>query len=168
MEQQHVLRAVLFFFKQKTAYEVYQCDWSSDVCSSDLGGLGDDISDIPAVGMAPEWMSEKAISIATYCVASGAYVIMGYSSPVSAVDEVTRLISEGWESKVKGRLEFIADGEQIVQSALAHIDRKRADLGLTEYDAGKWGRSGDWRMKQMLEIPLEERTEALYGEPAGD
>ena len=25
-----------FFFKQKTAYEVYQCDWSSDVCSSDL------------------------------------------------------------------------------------------------------------------------------------
>ena len=26
----------VFFFKQKTAYEVYQCDWSSDVCSSDL------------------------------------------------------------------------------------------------------------------------------------
>ena len=25
-----------FFFKQKTAYEIYQCDWSSDVCSSDL------------------------------------------------------------------------------------------------------------------------------------
>ena len=28
--------AVFFFFKQKTAYEIYQCDWSSDVCSSDL------------------------------------------------------------------------------------------------------------------------------------
>ena len=27
-----------FFFKQKTAYEIYQCDWSSDVCSSDLNG----------------------------------------------------------------------------------------------------------------------------------
>ena len=27
----------VFFFKQKTAYEIYQCDWSSDVCSSDLG-----------------------------------------------------------------------------------------------------------------------------------
>ena len=27
-----------FFFKQKTAYEIYQCDWSSDVCSSDLEG----------------------------------------------------------------------------------------------------------------------------------
>ena len=27
---------LFFFFKQKTAYEIYQCDWSSDVCSSDL------------------------------------------------------------------------------------------------------------------------------------
>ena len=27
---------VFFFFKQKTAYEVKECDWSSDVCSSDL------------------------------------------------------------------------------------------------------------------------------------
>ena len=34
------------------------------------GGLGDDIDQVPAVGLAPEWMSEKAISIGTYCVAS--------------------------------------------------------------------------------------------------
>ncbi len=26
----------VFFFKQKTAYEIKECDWSSDVCSSDL------------------------------------------------------------------------------------------------------------------------------------
>ena len=30
-----------FFFKQKTAYEIYQCDWSSDVCSSDLSSEKD-------------------------------------------------------------------------------------------------------------------------------
>ena len=30
---------IFFFFKQKTAYEIYQCDWSSDVCSSDLSKL---------------------------------------------------------------------------------------------------------------------------------
>ena len=29
-------KGIVFFFKQKTAYEIYQCDWSSDVCSSDL------------------------------------------------------------------------------------------------------------------------------------
>src|SRR3546814_8677694 len=28
---------ILFFFKQKTAYEMRISDWSSDVCSSDLG-----------------------------------------------------------------------------------------------------------------------------------
>jgi hypothetical protein len=27
---------LFFFFKQKTAYEIQQGDWSSDVCSSDL------------------------------------------------------------------------------------------------------------------------------------
>jgi carbon-monoxide dehydrogenase catalytic subunit len=127
------------------------------------GGLGEDISDIPAVGMAPEWMSEKAISIASYCVASGAYVIMGHSSPVSGVDEVTKILTDGWQEKVGGRLEFVDDGAEIVRRALAHIDKKRADLGLPDYDASLWGRSGDRRMQELLELPLEERVQAAYG-----
>jgi carbon-monoxide dehydrogenase catalytic subunit len=130
------------------------------------GGLGEDIADIPAVGMAPEWMSEKAISIASYCVASGAYVIMGIGNPVAGSEEVTRLLSEGWEKKVDGKLEFITDPEEIVRRALAHIDKKRAALGLPAYDASKWGRSGDWRMGELLQLPLEERIEAVYGMPA--
>src|SRR5216110_1973350 len=32
---------VFFFFKQKTAYEISSRDWSSDVCSSDLGWAAD-------------------------------------------------------------------------------------------------------------------------------
>ncbi len=130
------------------------------------GGLGDDISDIPAVGMAPEWMSEKAISIATYCVASGAYVIMGHSSPVSGVEEVTRLITDGWEEKVGGRMEFIADPDEIVRRSLAHIDKKRAALGLPEYDPSKWGKSGDWRIQEFIELPFAEKIEAAYGNSA--
>ena len=35
-EVAHQLSGVFFFFKQKTAYEIRNCDWSSDVCSSDL------------------------------------------------------------------------------------------------------------------------------------
>jgi carbon-monoxide dehydrogenase catalytic subunit len=127
------------------------------------GGLGDDISDIPAVGMAPEWMSEKAISIATYCVASGAYVILGHSSPVSGVEEVTRLITDGWEEKVGGRLEFTNDAEEIVSRSLAHIDKKRAALGLPEYDPSKWGKSGDKRNQEFIELPFAEKIEAAYG-----
>ena len=132
------------------------------------GGLGEDISDIPAVGMAPEWMSEKALSIATYCVASGAYVILGGSDgPVSGSEEVLQIMSEVWERKVGARLEFVEDGEEIVRRALAHIDRKRADLGLAEYDPSKWGRSGDRRMPDLLVLPLEERIEAVYGTVEG-
>src|SRR3546814_15925611 len=33
-----MLLVILFFFKQKTAYEMRISDWSSDVCSSDLDG----------------------------------------------------------------------------------------------------------------------------------
>jgi carbon-monoxide dehydrogenase catalytic subunit len=130
------------------------------------GGLGDDISDIPAVGMAPEWMSEKALSIATYCVASGAYVILGVTNPVKASEKVESIIGEGWGEKVGGRLEFVLDPEEIVKRSLAHIDERRAALKLPAYDASKWGASGDGRMNELLELPIEERLEALYGVPA--
>jgi carbon-monoxide dehydrogenase catalytic subunit len=130
------------------------------------GGLGNDIADIPAVGMAPEWMSEKALSIATYCVASGAYVIMGVTNPVKGSEEVQRLINEGWREKVGGRLEFISDAEEIVEAALAHIDERRAALKLAAYDPTKWGQSGDARMNELLDLPIDERIDALYGVPA--
>src|SRR4030095_16904594 len=35
MPNRRIVRLLVFFFKQKTAYEI-MCDWSSDVCSSDL------------------------------------------------------------------------------------------------------------------------------------
>jgi anaerobic carbon-monoxide dehydrogenase catalytic subunit len=131
------------------------------------GGLGSDISDIPAVGMAPEWMSEKALAIATYCVASGAYVIMGGSTgPVSGSEEVLQLIGDGWESEVGGRLEFVESGPEIVKRAMEHIEKKRNALGLAKYDASKWGKSGDSRMPELLEMSLAERIDAVYGHSA--
>ena len=36
VEEHDGLKYIFFFFKQKTAYEIKECDWSSDVCSSDL------------------------------------------------------------------------------------------------------------------------------------
>jgi len=134
------------------------------------GGLGDDIDKIPAVGLAPEWMSEKALAIATYCVASGAYVIFGGSSPVSGMpdrvedsDIILRYISEGWEEIYGGKLEFIKDPDEMIRQSLAHIDKKRAALGLPEYDPGRFGRSGDNRMLEVEQLPLKARREALYG-----
>ena len=134
------------------------------------GGLGDDIDQVPAVGLAPEWMSEKALSIGTYCVASGAYVIFGGSSPISGMPDrmdestlVSSLISEGWEEIYGGKLEFIPDPDMMIEKTLEHIDKKRAALGLSKYDPERFGQSGDARMMEMEELPWLEQRAALYG-----
>jgi len=123
--------------------------------------------------LAPEWMSEKALAIATYCVASGAYVIFGGASPVSGMpdrvsdsDVVLKYISEGWEKIYGGKLEFIADPQEMIKASLAHIDKKRAALGLPEYDPTRFGKSGDTRMLELEKLPLAERRAAIYGTAA--
>jgi len=134
------------------------------------GGLGDDIDQVPAVGLAPEWMSEKALAIAAYCVASGAYVIFGGASPVSGMpdrindsDLVLKYISEGWEKIYGGKLEFIPNPDEMIRKTLEHIDKKRAALGLPEYDPNKFGRSGDAKMLELEALPIEKRRAAIYG-----
>ena len=134
------------------------------------GGLGDDIDQITAVGLAPEWMSEKALSIGVYCMASGAYVIFGGSSPISGMpdrvsdsDLILRYISEGWEKLYGGKMEFIADPDEMIRRTLEHIDKKRAALGLPEYDPNRFGKSGDRRVLELESLPLSERVKALYG-----
>jgi carbon-monoxide dehydrogenase catalytic subunit len=140
------------------------------------GGLGDDIDKVPAVGLAPEWMSEKALSIGTYCVASGAYVIFGGSSPVSGMpdrvadsDLVSKFISQGWEERYGGKLEFIPDPNDMIKATLDHIDKKRAELGLPAYNPAMFGKSGDARMLELEQMSLAEKRQAIYGLPvAGD
>src|SRR5881394_2178327 len=47
--ENRVLLIVFFFFKQKTAYDIGWCDWSSDVCSSDLPLTAPELVSAPAV-----------------------------------------------------------------------------------------------------------------------
>ncbi|MBI4297970.1 MAG: anaerobic carbon-monoxide dehydrogenase catalytic subunit [Chloroflexi bacterium] len=105
------------------------------------GGLGEDISDLPAVGIAPEWMSEKALAIGAYFVASGVYTIFGVDSPVGGSQAITKLISQGWEEMVGGKLEFEPDPQKMVEKALAHIDAKRKALKLEEYRPDRYAQS---------------------------
>jgi len=58
------------------------------------GGLGDDLSDVPVVGVAPEWMSEKAIAISCYFVASGVDVILGHPFHLGGSENVTRFLHQ--------------------------------------------------------------------------
>jgi carbon-monoxide dehydrogenase catalytic subunit len=108
------------------------------------GGLGEDISDLPAAGFAPEWMSEKAISIGAYFVASGVTTWMGVGSPVAGSEEVTRMITEGWKEKVGAAFYFEPDHKKAVEEALAHIDAKRKALKLEEYSPTRYARSATY------------------------
>jgi carbon-monoxide dehydrogenase catalytic subunit len=94
------------------------------------GGLGDDISDLPAAGAAPEWMSEKAISIGQYFVASGVYTVFGVTWPTLGSEEVTKMLFEGFDGIFKGKWAFEPDPIQAAKMMIEHIDKKRRALGI--------------------------------------
>ena len=103
------------------------------------GGLSDEIGGMPAVGIAPEWMSEKAIAIGCYFAASGVPVIFGGESPVEASTEVTKIMTEVWFERFKGALHFEPDPEKMLAMALDYIDKAREALKLRKYESGKFG-----------------------------
>jgi hypothetical protein len=94
------------------------------------GGLGDDISDLPAAGAAPEWMSEKAISIGHYFVSSGVFTVFGVTWPTTGSEELTRHLFKDFEEMLGGKWAFEPDPVKAAGLMIAHIDKKRKALGL--------------------------------------
>ncbi|MBI5848479.1 MAG: anaerobic carbon-monoxide dehydrogenase catalytic subunit [Nitrospirae bacterium] len=103
------------------------------------GGLSDEIGGMPAVGIAPEFITEKAISIGVYFAASGVPCIFGGESPFKASKEVTRIMTEVWMERFKGALVFEPDPEKMLAMALDYIDKARENLKLKKYEPGKFG-----------------------------
>ena len=94
------------------------------------GGLGDDISDLPVAGAAPEWMSEKAISIGQYFVASGVFTVFGVNWPTLGSPEVTEFLFKDFEDMYGGMWAFEPDPIKGAQMMIEHIDKKRKALGI--------------------------------------
>ncbi len=94
------------------------------------GGLGDDISDLPAAGAALEWMSEKAIAIGHYFVASGVFTVFGVTWPTIGSEEVTKFLFEEFENTLKGKWGFEPDPIKAAKLMIEHIDKKRKALGI--------------------------------------
>lgn len=94
------------------------------------GGLGNDISDLPAAGSAPEWMSEKAISIGHYFVASGVYTVFGVNLPVSGAPVFQKYLFEEFEKLYGGMWDLEIDPVKHARKMIAHIDNKRKALGI--------------------------------------
>jgi anaerobic carbon-monoxide dehydrogenase catalytic subunit len=94
------------------------------------GGLGDDLSEVPAVGVAPEWMSEKAIAIGCYFVASGVEVILGHPFHVGGSEKVTRFLNEEARGLFGAAFHVHSDPHEAVAAIMEIINRKRDRLGI--------------------------------------
>lgn len=99
-------------------------------CAAIANALGVDISDLPVAGAAPEWMSEKAVSIGAYVVSSGIYTVLGVVPQVLGSPEVTKLLTETAEDVVGGKFAVETDPFKAAALMVKHIDEKRSALGL--------------------------------------
>ncbi|MEE8481591.1 MAG: anaerobic carbon-monoxide dehydrogenase catalytic subunit [Desulfobacterales bacterium] len=96
------------------------------------GGLGDDIDQLPAAGCAPEWMSEKAIAIGQYFVASGAFVVFGRTFPTSNSKIVTDYLFKELEEEYGAMWAVESDPVEMAQIMIRAIEKKREALGIQE------------------------------------
>jgi carbon-monoxide dehydrogenase catalytic subunit len=95
-----------------------------------VGGLGEDISELPVAGAAPEWMSEKAISIGHYFVASGVFTTFGIGLPVEGSETFSEHIFNEFEKTFGGKWGVEADPRKMAASIVDHINGKRKKLGI--------------------------------------
>jgi carbon-monoxide dehydrogenase catalytic subunit len=92
--------------------------------------LGVDICDLPAAGAAPEWMSEKAVSIGTYVVGSGIFTVLGTVPPVLGAKKFTELLTKGAEDVLGAAFAVETDPLKAAELILEHITANRKSLGI--------------------------------------
>ena len=93
-----------------------------------VGGVN--ISQLPVVGCAPEWMSEKAVSIGNYVIGTGIDTFLGVDPYVSGSSEVAELLTNGTRQWVEAAFTVEKDIEQLGIKMRDRIEEKRAALGV--------------------------------------
>jgi carbon-monoxide dehydrogenase catalytic subunit len=94
------------------------------------GGLGESIADLPVAGAAPEWYSEKAVTIGQYFVASGVFTVFGVTFPIIEETKFYNLLFDGLEKEGLGKWAFTTDPYEMARLMIEHIDKKRRALGI--------------------------------------
>jgi len=96
------------------------------------GGLGEDMGGYPAVGVAPEWMSEKAVAIACYFVASGVPVVLGNPFYVSGSKAVSDYLHGSVQEEFGARFYCIEDPLQAADRIVEILNQARDSLGINK------------------------------------
>ena len=92
--------------------------------------LGTDISDLPVAAAAPEWYSEKAVTIGYYAVASGITTFLGPMPPVTGSEKVAAAATQGLQDLVGARFVVEEDPTKAAKLMVELIETKRKGLGL--------------------------------------
>ncbi len=103
------------------------------ILASDIAkDWGINISQVPVVGCAPEWMSEKAVSIGNYVVATGIETFLGVDPYSKGSTEVTELLQgeTGIKEWVEAKFVVDTDIDSLGDKMIACIEAKRAALGI--------------------------------------
>ena len=91
---------------------------------------GLNISQLPVVGCAPEWMSEKAVSIGNYVVATGLDTFLGVDPYVSGSTAVAELLTGGIREWVEAAYTVEKDIDKLGDAMIARIEEKREAIGI--------------------------------------
>ena len=91
---------------------------------------GLNISQLPVVGCAPEWMSEKAVSIGNYVVATGIDTFLGVDPYVSGSDQIAQLLTDGVRDWVEAAYTVEKDIDKLGDAMIARIEETRTALGI--------------------------------------
>jgi carbon-monoxide dehydrogenase catalytic subunit len=75
-------------------------------------------------------MSEKAIAIGQYFVASGVYTVFGVTFPIIEGTKFHKHLFEELEQRGMGKWGFAVEPQDIAAKMIAHIDKKRKQLGI--------------------------------------
>ena len=103
------------------------------ILASDIAkDWGINISQIPLCGCAPEWMSEKAVSIGNYVVATGIDTYLGVDPYSKGSSEITELLQgeTGCKEWVEAHFVVDTDIEKLGDKMIECIEAKRAALGI--------------------------------------
>jgi carbon-monoxide dehydrogenase catalytic subunit len=101
------------------------------VLAAELGNaLNVPIHKLPIAGAAPEWYSQKAVSIGAYFVASGVYTVLGVMPHISGSPAVVSLLTDGLKGAVNANFAVEPDPVKAADLIADHIEKKRTGLGI--------------------------------------
>jgi carbon-monoxide dehydrogenase catalytic subunit len=110
--------------------------------------LNCDISDLPVAGGAPEWMSQKAVSIATYLLGSGIFTVLGVIPPVLGSANVSELLCDKINDVIGAKFAVEPDPVKAARLMIRHIEMKRSVL------------FGDYHILELETITSSEQAES--------